>query len=240
MPKGKVLIDGDIVAYRAAFATNDDSPRDATNKCSELMSNILEATLEWPFPDKSEYKTFLTGQGNFRYDIAKSYPYKGNRSKRDKPIHLSHVRNFMVEKYDAIVSEDEEADDLIAKEATILGKETIIASIDKDMLQIPCWHFNFNTGAWNKVDDWFGLKFFYSQILSGDSADNIIGLWQVGKKTADKMLHKCKTEKELWETCVKAYDGDVDRVIENARLLWLRRKDGEIWEPPVPVKPKAD
>jgi len=108
------------------------------------------------------------------------------------------------------------------------------------MLQIPCWHFNFNTGAWTKVDDWSGLKFFYSQILSGDSADNIVGLYQVGKKTADKMLDKCKTEKELWKACIKEYDGDTDRVLENARLLWLRRREGEIWEPPVPVKPKGD
>jgi 5'-3' exonuclease len=239
MTKGKVLIDGDIVAYRAAFATEDSSPKDAEEKCTDILDYILGETA-LPFPDKSDYMVFLTGKGNFRYDIAKSFPYKGNRSKREKPIHLSHIRDFMVKEYDAIVSEEEEADDLIAKEATRLGSDTVVASIDKDMLQIPCWHFNFNTGAWTKVDDWSGLKFFYSQILSGDSADNIVGLYQVGKKTADKMLDKCKTEKELWKACIKEYDGDTDRVLENARLLWLRRKEGEIWEPPVPVKPKED
>jgi len=47
------------------------------------------------------------------------------------------------------------------------------------------------------------------------------------------MLKYCKTEQELYEACVDAYGGDVDRVLENARLLWLRRYEGEMWTPPV-------
>jgi len=31
---------------------------------------------------------------------------------------------------------------------------------------------------------------------------------------------------------VNAYNGDFDRVLENARLLWLRRYDNQMWEPP--------
>ena len=107
------------------------------------------------------------------------------------------------------------------------------------MLQLACQHFNLTRGTLTTVSDFDGLKFFYSQILSGDSADNILGLYRVGPAKADKMLQDCNTEKELFEECIKAYDGDVDRVIENARLLWLRRKEGEIWEPPVQVKQKG-
>ena len=104
------------------------------------------------------------------------------------------------------------------------------------MLQIPCHHFNFGKNEWKTVDEWSGLQFFYSQILTGDRADNIVGLYRVGPVKATKMLSEAKTEKDLWEACVKAYDGDVDRVIENARLLWLRRTEGEIWQPPVNVE----
>jgi len=39
-------------------------------------------------------------------------------------------------------------------------------------------------------------------------------------------------EKELYEAVVKAYDGDEGRVLENARLLWLRREEGQMWQPP--------
>ena len=58
--------------------------------------------------------------------------------------------------------------------------------------------------------------------------------------TAYKILEEATTEKEMWEIVVKAYDGNTDRVIENARLLWLRRKEGETWHPPVARKQKGD
>ena len=230
MMQGKVLVDGDIVAYRAAFSTQDMFPQDAESKVDELMDYILGDTLM--FPDPSEYEVFLTGSGNFRYDIAKSFPYKGNRSGVEKPIHLSVTRERLISKWGAVVSEGEEADDLIAIAATYYGPDTVVASIDKDMLQIPCRHFNFATGVWTTVTEFEGLRSFYKQVLTGDRADNIIGLYRVGPVKAEKMLQGCNDEKSLWEAVLKAYDGDKERAVENARLLWLRREKGEIWEPP--------
>ena len=227
---GKVLVDGDIIAYRAAFSTQDLLPKDATDKVEDLLDYILEQTVLFPDPD--DYQVYLTGSGNFRHDIAKSHVYKGNRKEADKPIHLSHVRQYLIDNHRAIVSTGEEADDLIAIEATRLGPSTIVASIDKDMLQIPCRHYNFNKNLWTDVGEWDGLKFFYKQILMGDAADNIIGLYKVGPVRADKMLDGCKTEQDLYDRCVAAYSDDKDRVIENARLLWLRRFEGQIWQPP--------
>jgi len=86
----KVLVDGDIVAYRAAYSTQDLFPEDAESKVDELMDYILTETLI--FPDPNDYEVFLTGSGNFRYDIAKSFPYKGNRKSTEKPIHLPVAR----------------------------------------------------------------------------------------------------------------------------------------------------
>lgn len=228
----KVLIDGDIVAYRAAFATQDKSLADAINKTEELLNYILQETLV--FPDPKSFEIYLTGSGNFRFGIAKSHEYKGNRKEGSKPDHLSGIREYLIEKYGAIVSENEEADDLIAKEAARLDYECVVASIDKDMLQIPCRHFNFmkQENKWSDVGEFEGLKFFYTQILTGDRVDNIIGLHKVGPVKASKILGECKTEEDLWEATLKAYDGDIDRVIENARLLWLRRREEELWVPP--------
>ena len=233
MGEGKVLVDGDIIAYRAAFATQDGSLKDSEEKIEVLLDFILEETLDFPTPD--QYEVYLTGSNNFRYELAKSYPYKENRKVAEKPKHLSHVRQYLIDKFGAIVSEGEEADDLIAIEATRCGPDTIVASIDKDMLQIPCRHFNFNKKEWTTVDKFTGLKFFYTQVLTGDAADNIKGLYGIGPKKASKLLEGCNTEESLWQACVKAYDGNVDRIIENARLLWLRREEGEMWEPPVSV-----
>ena len=76
------------------------------------------------------------------------------------------------------------------------------------------------------------MKFFYQQILTGDKADNIVGLYGIGPKKSEKLLEHCETEEDLWKAVVEAYDGDLDRIVENARLLWLRRYPEQIWEPP--------
>jgi len=230
MDMGKVIIDGDIIAYRAAFSTQQGRSLDTERKVDDLIQFILDKTVLFPEPD--DYIVYLTGKGNFRHDIAKSHPYKGNRRHVEKPRHLQHARDHMESKYNAIISQGEEADDLIAIEAARLDYKVCIASIDKDMLQIPCWHFNIVRGDYMKVEPFGGIKFFYTQMLTGDKADNIVGLWKVGPVKASKLLDGAETEEELWDRVVKAYEGDEERVIENARLLWLRREEEEIWVPP--------
>lgn len=228
---GKVLIDGDIIAYRAAFSTEQMGSSDTRRKVDDLIQFILDSTVLFP-EIGLDYVVYLTGKGNFRDSIAKSHPYKGNRKSVQKPRHLQTARDHMESEYQAIISKGEEADDLIAKEAARLDYHACVASIDKDMLQIPCWHFNIVRGDYLKVEPYGGIKFFYTQILTGDTADNIVGLWKVGPVKAKKILEDAETEEELWDLVVKAYDGNEERVIENARLLWLRREEEEIWQPP--------
>ena len=76
------------------------------------------------------------------------------------------------------------------------------------------------------------MKFFYKQILTGDRADNIVGLYGIGPKKAEKILADCKTEQDFYLECLHQYGGEEDRVVENARLLWLRRYPEQLWEPP--------
>jgi len=87
-------------------------------------------------------------------------------------------------------------------------------------------------GKWYKPTTYEANLSLYSQILTGDRVDNIIGLHRVGPVTASKMLEEAETEEDMWEICLKAYDGDYDRVVENARLLYLQRREEEIWQPP--------
>lgn len=226
----KTLIDGDIVCYRIAFSCRGMSENFALSSLEELMNFIL---MECSFHNSTgDYKVYLTGSGNFRYDIAKSHEYKGNRKKVEKPLLLPIIRNQMISAYDTVVSEGEEADDLIGIAATEVGSSVVIASADKDMLQIPAQHFNFNKNEWKFVNEVQGIRFFYTQILTGDSADNIKGIYGIGPKKAEKILKGITTEQQLWDRVLDAYDGNRERVIENARLLWLRRYEGQIWQPP--------
>jgi 5'-3' exonuclease len=111
--------------------------------------------------------------------------------------------------------------------------KAVVASIDKDMLQIPCFHYNLTRRELSAVGEFSGTKFFYTQILTGDKADNIKGLHRCGPVKAGKILAECDTEMKLWDACLEAYEGDTERVLENARLLWLRREVDQLWEPPV-------
>jgi 5'-3' exonuclease len=226
----KTLVDGDIIAYRCSFAHKDEPVKKAYAGVDDLLDYIFS---ECSFYNTSgDYEVFITGSSNFRNEIAKTHLYKGNRKDVEKPKHLPAIRDYLIEKYSAVVSHGEEADDLIGIAATKIGNKAIVASADKDMLQIPAYHFNFNRNEWKIVDELSGITFFYTQILTGDTADNIKGLHRVGPKTAEKILKGAETEDQLWDKVVEAYEGDVDRVIENARLLWLRRYEGQIWEPP--------
>jgi len=233
----QVLIDGDPFAYRAAFSCEDESIDDAIDKVDDLLDQALQEVL-WS-PTEEDYQVFLTGKGNFRYDIAVTHEYKGNRKSVDKPQHLQEIRQHMEENWSAIVSEGEEADDLIGIWATKYGPEAIVISIDKDMLQIPCTHYNPNKREFKTMTEFEGLKFFYTQILTGDRADNIVGLYGIGPAKANVLLGDCETEQDLYEACLRAYGGEEDRVIENARLLWLRRYEGQVWEPPKCVSDQA-
>jgi hypothetical protein len=228
----KCIIDADIVAYRAAAGTEGQPHKDTEDKVDALMNYTVGETIV--FPTKNNLECYLTGKGNFRYDVAKTAPYKGNRKDVAKPSNLPAARAWLINNWGAVVSEGEEADDLIATSAAKGDPETtVICSIDKDFLTVPCWMYNFVKNTWNYSTEAEATRYFYTQILTGDTADNIKGIHRVGPVKAGKILEGITTEQELYEACVKAYDGDTERVLENARLLWLRRYEGQWWEPPV-------
>ena len=226
-----ILIDGDILAYRSAYFCEDKDVEEGQHKIDDIVDSILyETSFD---PETVEYEMFLTGKGNFRFDVQPTY--KANRKDKPKPIHLNAMRQYLIDGYNAKVSSEQEADDDIAIRATELGRDTIIASIDKDFLQVPCRHYNFNRKTLVYVSEFEGLKFVYAQILQGDTADNVFGLKGIGAVKSVRMLDGATNERELYDLCVEAYNGNEDKVIENARLLWLRRKEGQIWQPPIEV-----
>lgn len=220
------LLDADILCYRVGFATEEEHE----NTAIETMAVFLEDLLMFDLVDCEEHELFLTGKQNFRHDIAVTAPYKGNRKDVKKPKHLPLLREYLQTAWAATVSEEQEADDDIAIRATSLKDDCIIVSIDKDFQQVPGWHYNFVKKVKSYVHPEEGLRFFYKQILTGDNADNIKGMHRVGEVRATKMLADAKTEMELYACCVEAMGAE--RVLENARLLWLRREPNQMWEPP--------
>jgi len=248
-----ILIDGDILAYRAASVlgwtegTVSNTPIHAKMSMvggvlEPIISSIFENTqvlsLEEEFYGtrlkSSTGEFFLTGSTNFRNQIAKTHVYKGHRSSSAKPLALVYCRDYLCSYYGAITSVDEEADDLISKRSHELDYQCVVVSVDKDFLQLPCWHFNTMHNSWTKLSPQEATKFFYTQILTGDVADNIKGLHRVGPVKAASILEGATTEWDMYCRVREAYGEDQqDYLVENARLLWLRRGEGQIWQPPI-------
>jgi hypothetical protein len=219
------LLDADVIVYRVAFASEDETEEICFARAKELILEIVFTELNC-----DDYKAYLTGKGNFRHMVAKTAPYKGNRKDAPRPKHYEALRGYL-QRLGATIVEGQEADDEIAIEAT--QRDYWIVSIDKDFDQIPGWHYNFVRKEKYFVTEEEGLRSFYKQILTGDRVDNIIGIKGIGPVKAEKILKDCKTEKEYYDACIKAYDGDEERVKENAVLLWLRRLPNQTWLPPL-------
>ena len=228
------LVDSDIIAYRIAFACKDENVTTAKHSLDSYVVDILVRGVDNTFPScyVDDWKLYLTGKNNFRIGIAKTAVYKGNRV-APKPEHLAALRQHLVKHWGATIVDGQEADDAIAIHATLLSCENnIVVSLDKDLDQIPGWHYNFVKNIGYHITPQEATYKFYHQILTGDAADNIIGLFKVGPVKANKILEECEDELALYKACVDAYDGDEERVLENAQLLWLRRYEGQTWEPP--------
>ena len=177
------------------------------------------------------FKVCLSGNSNFRESIATIKPYKGNRTGSEKPFHFNLIREWLLEKPYTIVSDNEEADDVISK---ALMEGHVGASPDKDLNNSPGTHYNFVKNIIYEVTEEEAMRNFYTQMLTGDTADNIPGIIGVGPVTAKKMLQSCNTPKEYEEVILgeysKVYESPRDAMIEVGRLLWMRREDNELWE----------
>ena len=227
----KALIDSDSILYRIGFACDDEEEWIAKARLDEFLNTLIFEELK----KCEEYQCFISGSTNFRFNIAKTQPYKGNREKLKRPKHLECLREHIVSKWGATISVNKEADDDVSIAAT-LHPYSIIAAIDKDLDQIPGSHYNYVKKQFYNIGKFEGLKNLYKQALVGDVADNIKGIKGIGKVKADKILKECFTEKDLYDTVLSCYNNSMtngeERLHENMNLLYLLRSNDDRWEKP--------
>ena len=215
----KALIDADIVAYRIACTLSEDDAEDyAFARAEDLVDQILVNT------EATEYHLYLTGKDNFRYTI---YPeYKAHRPK-EKPVWLERIRQYLIATFNAEVIDGQEADDALG--IAQQPNDTVICSIDKDLLQVPGHHYNFVKDERIFISNFNGIYNFYMQCLTGDRADNIKGIEGIGPKKAEKILYGRTNEKEMFDAVRDAYSND-EEFLMNARVLYIRRQPNEDWK----------
>lgn len=228
------LVDADIVAYRnAASCQKKDQPIDpieiAIARVDEMMHRILHETTA------ASYHCFLTGSDNFRYQY--NPEYKANRKDTPRPQHLQQLREHLVTTWNATVEDGQEADDAMGI-YQCANEDTVIASIDKDLLMIPGNHYNFVTGVSRAIDSTTAIRHFYWQLLMGDRTDNIFGFDGLARQSVPKKLQHIFDELESYDneldmfSLVRDLYNDDERLLRNARCLWIRRIPEEVWEFP--------
>lgn len=227
----KALIDGDILCYRLGFATQSS---DGTDVLSEPLvryrvDEFLSDLLVFDLPDCADYEGYLStdSSSNFRVPLAVTVPYKGQRI-AEKPKNHGVIQKYLLTEWGFHDILGQEADDSLAQEQTKLGDNSIIVSIDKDMLQVPGWHYNFVRRERIYVTPDTGFYNFCIQMLTGDRADNIVGIRGIGPVKAARCLAEADNDYLRLKAVSDVYRQNGDDLLrhfrENASLLWLRRQ----------------
>lgn len=265
------LIDGDIPLFEAASVGTDKETGEVhsfeyveqifLNKIQEILTAV----------GATSYTLYLTGKNNFRKEIATVKPYKGTRV-NEKPFHYANLKAYILSLPEGVLVEGMEADDALAIAQTsalnrerhdyldgpLEEEETVICTRDKDLRQVPGWHYGWEMGlqpefAMQYVDalgeielitrykedgrvttvkdrkiKGTGSRFFYSQLVTGDTVDNIPGLPGAGAVKAYAAVADAQTDLELFNNVYALYEEKYgeeaeDRINEQAYLLWMVR-----------------
>lgn len=244
-----VIIDGDIIVYRASdaaldvFETELEEDEDfiyritsyahketAIKAIKSMIDKICEVT------KSDRVCVALSDTENFRKQINPNY--KGNRKKKLKPVLFQFLRNWFKNESGYKVYEKPylEADDVIGILATtdkIIAGDKCVWSFDKDFKTIPC---KFAKGSpdgkitkcymTDIMADWW----FMYQTLIGDSTDGYNGCKGIGDKTARKILGKIgeKSLAEMWELVKTTYQKQgmtEEDALLNARMARILRAE---------------
>jgi len=209
--KRTLLIDGDIIAYQSAVKSEQPIKWDDnlwtlhsyTPEAIKMVDDGIDALKKKLKADS--IVVAITDTKNFRKDVLPTY--KDNRKQKRKPLVLGDMRSHLIKKYKAVFYTSLEADDVLGILATKPSKdETIICSIDKDFMGVPC-NYCRDGETVQKISLNEANHFHMIQTLTGDTVDGYSGVPKVGAVTANKMLaDKDMPVKDMWEIVVKAYE----------------------------------
>lgn len=228
MVPGLVMhLDGDMVCYSCA-GNDDTTPGEARMNALALIEKLRARS------GAENTVVHMTAPGSHkgeRYLVATVKPYQGQRSGSRRPKNHAYLQDWLMgytgPAFRIKVWKTREADDGIAACAYHAARTPgvgyiVIATADKDMRMLPGLHIDWKSHKLVRVmpGDFeiygepndkgerklYGTKFFWMQMLMGDTADNIPGLPKycakdargndcfkpMGEKTAEKFLERCK------------------------------------------------
>jgi len=224
-------------SHKLAEKTQQQVLFNTQNACTKALENILQH-----LQPSHALAVFDSQQPCWRYKL---YPdYKKGRKKM--PLHLANALNtiqdaFMEYNIDSLVSEEDEADDLIATLTTKMslhGQQVTIVSTDKGFLSLLSPnvqvydYFNRRHLDVQYVKDKFSVT--PSQLidlwtLTGDSTNKIPGVSGIGQITAANLLNQYGSinailhSEEIKPTVKEKLHNSEEQIALSSQLLTFRQ-----------------
>lgn len=246
---GVLILDGDGLCYEASA-----SAKSLPLALDKLRQKVLELMF---LVGAQECRMHLTAKGsrkNMRDCLLGALPYQGNRQGKPKPPLLEILRIAAAQPggfpegtgVTVILHRFLEADDGMMQDAYTQPK-ALVVSADKDLRIVPCPWYDMQTGNVDTIQDRYGwaefdpdkgkivghgTKFFWAQMLHGDQADNVKGLFSaLGKRCgaveAAEILRGCTSEDIAANTVLDLYRLIQQNPWPEAYALWLLRSDDD-------------
>lgn len=196
------VLDGDIIAYRAAFWAETESVED-------LEERITHDIAAWTPKGVTKVHVAIScpRNTNFRRKIFDAYKRHRDDGSRKTPEHLDYAVELVtsINKLDIPTLE---ADDVMGIMAS--GYQAVAVTIDKDLRSVRGWHWNPDKEEIPVLVNAQVAEYnFHKQWLTGDTTDNIPGIWRCGPVKAAKILDSSLPHH--WTDAVMyAYEHSVD------------------------------
>lgn len=234
MPNGSptLLIDGDLLLYKATSASETEIRWDETNHV--LFSNVVEAYDMFVSQlnairmklDSSQVRIAFTKGASFRSKLYE--PYKAPRQGTRKPLCFGRVRDRIESEFPCYSYPGLEADDVLGIWATNGNLDNcIVVSEDKDLKTIPCKLYRQN--ELTQITEEEADYNFMFQTLTGDVTDGYPGCKGIGAKTAEKILGEDRDIAKLWPKVVACYEHakmtEEDALVQARMARILRASD---------------
>jgi len=230
----KIVIDADIIAHQLAYVLETEG--------LDMAKGAVEEKLEEWTPKGYAMKDLVLAfscsrDEGFRRELFPDYKI----GRTDPPRALKYLKKMMQDRYNCIMEPGLEADDLLGIAAS--SKTAIAVTIDKDLLQVPGYHWNpdKNEDPW-EISELRASWNFHRQWLMGDSTDGLKGIPKMGPKTAENKV-LLQTAPQNWTNAVLAsYEQaglSYDYALSMARCVrilrkgeWTRKGGIKLWTPP--------